>query len=100
MDNMTQQNASLVEETASASEEMANQARELLGMTEEFKISDSNQGGGSRTRHREIHLKAAEAGGMKTRSLRGDKPAAAAPTGTGQKKDLKDIMNEEGFDEF
>ena len=30
MDTMTQQNASLVEETASASEEMSNQAEELL----------------------------------------------------------------------
>lgn len=38
MDNMTQQNAALVEETASASESMASQARELKELTTRFKI--------------------------------------------------------------
>jgi methyl-accepting chemotaxis protein len=38
MDNMTQQNAALVEETASASESMASQARELKELTARFKI--------------------------------------------------------------
>ncbi len=42
MDNMTQHNASLVEETASASEEMANQAAELLDMVSSFKIRNQN----------------------------------------------------------
>ncbi len=40
LDNMTQQNAALVEETASASEEMAGQAQELLQMMHRFKTKN------------------------------------------------------------
>jgi len=38
LDNMTQQNAALVEETASASEEMSNQAQEMLALMKQFKV--------------------------------------------------------------
>jgi methyl-accepting chemotaxis protein len=41
LDNMTQHNAALVEETASASEEMANQAQELLNLMSRFMIRES-----------------------------------------------------------
>jgi methyl-accepting chemotaxis protein len=40
LDEMTQSNASLVEETASASEEMGNQAKDLLELIQNFKISE------------------------------------------------------------
>lgn len=41
IDNITQQNAALVEETAAASENVNNNARELLNIIEFFKIDDS-----------------------------------------------------------
>lgn len=44
MDNMTQQNAALVEETATASEEMANQAQELSRMMEQFTLRNNVNG--------------------------------------------------------
>ena len=42
MDNMTQQNSTLVEETASASEEMSNKVKELITLTNEFKVNHSS----------------------------------------------------------
>lgn len=39
LDNMTQHNAALVEETAGASEEMTNQARELITLITKFRIT-------------------------------------------------------------
>ena len=42
MDSMTQQNASLVEETAAASEEMSGHARNLNEMVEQFKLGQDN----------------------------------------------------------
>jgi methyl-accepting chemotaxis protein len=60
MDSMTQQNAALVEETASASEEMAGQARAMLEMMDTFKIRDTKKQDVFNTKHKEIHLKAAE----------------------------------------
>ena len=59
MDQMTQQNAALVEEVASASEEMANQAQEVLGMMQKFNISDERNREVFKKKHREIHLNAA-----------------------------------------
>lgn len=43
LDQMTQQNASLVEETASASEEMSNQAKELIEKTDKFTIHSGDE---------------------------------------------------------
>lgn len=43
LDQMTQQNAGLVEETSSASEEMAGQANELIRMMEKFRIRDTTK---------------------------------------------------------
>jgi methyl-accepting chemotaxis protein len=40
LDNMTQHNAALVEETAAASEEMSNQAQELMSLMSLFKIRE------------------------------------------------------------
>jgi len=57
---MTQQNAALVEETASASEEMANQAQELAGMMERFVIRDEISQKIYGTKHKELHLHAAD----------------------------------------
>ncbi len=45
LDTMTQQNASLVEETSSASEEMMNQAKELLEMVRKFRIRNARADG-------------------------------------------------------
>ena len=61
LDSMTQQNAGLVEETASASEEMANQAQELLAMMEKFKIRDELKTETYAAKHKELHLKSAQA---------------------------------------
>jgi methyl-accepting chemotaxis protein len=41
MDEMTQQNAALVEEATAASQSMADQAKQLAGMMERYKASDS-----------------------------------------------------------
>jgi methyl-accepting chemotaxis protein len=60
LDTMTQQNAALVEETASASEEMANQAQELAGMMERFVIRDEISQKIYGTKHKELHLHAAD----------------------------------------
>lgn len=60
LDTMTQQNAALVEETASASEEMANQAQELADMMERFVIRDEVSQKIYGTKHKELHLHAAD----------------------------------------
>jgi len=93
MDTMTQQNASLVEETASASEEMSNQAQELLALVERFKLNENDSSKTSQSTSqilihsdREKDVKPAE----KDFSVKKD-------TSNGE---LKDIMNEEGFEEF
>jgi methyl-accepting chemotaxis protein len=41
MDEMTQQNAALVEQATAASQSMADQARELTGMMEKYQVGDS-----------------------------------------------------------
>jgi methyl-accepting chemotaxis protein len=117
MDTMTQQNAALVEETASASEEMAGQAKEMQAMVERFKITDTTRDKTFTTRHKEVHLKAAE--------LQKKKPAAKPvangdrrpqkqeesavnerrkPAAEGQKPggpiSVKESLKEEGFEEF
>ena len=44
MDEMTQQNAALVEQATAASQSMADQARELTGMMEKYQVGDSGSG--------------------------------------------------------
>jgi methyl-accepting chemotaxis protein-1 (serine sensor receptor) len=104
LDSMTQQNASLVEETASASEEMSNQAQELLGLTERFTISEKTLSGAYGTKHKEVHVRAAEStkkiarGGDQEKK---DKPAAkSSEPGKGDRKGITDLMKEDGFEEF
>ncbi len=47
LDNMTQHNAALVEETAGASEEMSNQAQELVALISRFKIRETKPDSGA-----------------------------------------------------
>jgi methyl-accepting chemotaxis protein len=47
MDETTQQNAALVEETTSASQSMKDQARELMRQVEVFKTDGASEGTGS-----------------------------------------------------
>ncbi len=104
LDSMTQQNASLVEETASASEEMSNQAQELLGLTARFTISEKTLSGAYGTKHKEVHVRAAESAKKITRGgdqEKKDKPAAKSDdSGKGDRKGITDIMKEDGFEEF
>jgi len=114
MDSMTQQNAALVEETASASEQMAGQSKELQAMVERFKISDRTRDSVYSSKHKEVHLiKAAQQAVIKK-----EKPAAPAKEKTeraaeaaperrkaregkvGEGKGIKDVLKEEGFEEF
>jgi len=102
MDNMTQQNAALVEETASASEEMASQANELNGMVEKFKINQDELKNIYASKHREVHVTAAgtrapvkkDGNGAGKIAVEHHKPA------TKTEKDVAGLMKEEGFEEF
>jgi hypothetical protein len=96
LDNMTQQNAALVEETASASEEMANQAQELLSMMERFKIRETVESTAYSTRHRELHIKAARDAKTPPAATGVAKKKAAKPQKAGTPRTLKD----DGFIEF
>jgi len=106
LDNMTQQNAALVEETASASEEMTNQAQELLSMVQRFKIRESMQSNAFKKKHKEIHLQAASERKQEGRDDGNgrEKRLAYAPAGgTGKKagtESLKKVLTDEGFEEF
>ena len=110
LDSMTQQNAALVEETASAGEEMANQAQELLGMTQRFKLSNKFMDQGHLVKHKELHIKAAEraAAAKKAKDVSAapavNKPDAfvmdKAKTSQPQTREIKDVMAEDGFEEF
>src|SRR6056297_1789595 len=106
MDNMTQQNAALVEETASASEEMSNQAQELLSMMQQFKVRNENITKASGKQHRELHIKAAEAASQKKDDGNGrdredvQSHEAVASQARQQNKDVQGMMQDEGFEEF
>lgn len=101
MDNMTQQNASLVEETASASEEMANQAGELLEMVQRFRISDEIKSGTYNKKHRELHVTAATIPVTRVKSDKGNgngrNKSAETPTVSGS---MTEILKQEGSEEF
>jgi len=104
MDNMTQQNAALVEETASASEEMSNQAQELLTMMEKFKVRNENLEKGSG--RKKMHIKAAEKPVTKSNDGNGrdreevQTHEAMAAQAREKNQDVKNIMTDEGFEEF
>jgi len=98
LDNMTQQNAALVEETASAGEEMANQAQDLLGMTERFTVQSETETSHRPPRQKGIKSKHREAPAALTKKTG---MAEQKKPGTEDKnKDIKDLMSEEGFEEF
>ncbi|MFW5862119.1 MAG: methyl-accepting chemotaxis protein [Spirochaetota bacterium] len=104
MDNMTQQNAALVEETASASEEMSNQAQELLTMMEKFKVRNENLEKG--TGRKKMHIKAAEKAAAKSNEGNGrdrgevQTHEAMAAQAREKNQDVKSMMSDEGFEEF
>lgn len=93
MDNMTQQNAALVEETASASEEMANQAQELLELTKRFKVDGDAYDEG---RNKSIEIKSLHSAEKKKQ----EKTIDAEQALTDRKGDIGQAMKEEGFEEF
>jgi methyl-accepting chemotaxis protein len=99
LDTMTQQNAALVEETASASEEMSNQSQELIGMMEKFKIRDNVRNEVYSLKRKELHL---HTGGNEVirNDGNGRKRIAQAPAQQAKSKDIKDILTNEGFEEF
>ena len=105
MDNMTQQNAALVEETASASEEMSNQAQELLTMMEKFKIRNENLEKKT-TGRKQMHIKAAEKPVQKNDGGNGrgkgeeKSHEAMAAAAREKNQDVKSMMSDEGFEEF
>lgn len=104
LDTMTQQNASLVEETASASEEMSNQAQELLGLMNKFEIRKQSTSNANKSKRNEIHLQTTANKSVKKfdqRSLetqavseKVDKPADR------NGNEMKKLMQNEGFEEF
>jgi len=104
MDNMTQQNAALVEETASASEEMSNQAQELLTMMEKFKVRNENLE--KKSGKKRMHIKAAEKPVTKSNDGNGrDREEvktheAMAAQAREKNQDVKSMMTDEGFEEF
>lgn len=108
MDTMTQQNAALVEETASASEEMANQAQELMAMMQNFQVRDEYKSSmAGRQKQKQIHLKAAEAqreaGKASVDANKSAKPAQQQTQKAGTQQagsDMKNLMSDEGFEEF
>jgi len=93
LDTMTQQNAALVEETASASEEMANQAQELESMMERFVIREEISEKVYGTKHRELHLHAAETKKVAPKKVEKAKPKE-------EKKSANNKLIENGFEEF
>jgi methyl-accepting chemotaxis protein len=45
MDQLTQQNAAMVEETSAASRQLAEEADQLVMLLEEFRVEQQHQGG-------------------------------------------------------
>ena len=103
LDNMTQQNAALVEETASASEEMASQAQAMLEMMRQFKINSQNdnisraQFSSGRPHAMETVKKAAGNGGNGKQQ---SKPAAPAIPRHTTGSDIGSTLKGDGFEEF
>ncbi|HPS85695.1 MAG TPA: methyl-accepting chemotaxis protein [Spirochaetota bacterium] len=90
LDNMTQHNAALVEETAGASEEMSNQAQDLIALISRFRIREhSSAAGDAIFNHRVLPsgLIASQAGSAKIYS------------GTEEKK-VMPLNGHEGFEQF
>ncbi|MBN2038562.1 MAG: Tar ligand binding domain-containing protein [Spirochaetes bacterium] len=109
MDNMTQQNAALVEETASASEEMANQAQELLAMVENFKVRNSAFANLSQPAAEQFnnssHFQTGNPGSeYKKIDLKNihniSSGTSSSEIGNNIKQNFNRIMKEEGFEEF
>jgi len=98
LDNMTQQNAGLVEETASASEEMSSQAQELLSMMQKFKINDNGRNNGLSGSGNNIKLsvnRLSEKKVQQTEAVKKDKDG-----GGKDNKDIEEILSDEGFKQF
>ncbi len=102
MDQMTQNNASLVEETASASEEMANQAQELMGMVEKFKVKEGDSSSSQGMKH--LSFMDDKKGGQKkqgtTKTTVEKKQVKTGDAKPAEGDKLKQEMMNEGFEEF
>ncbi|MBN8218729.1 MAG: MCP four helix bundle domain-containing protein [Spirochaetes bacterium] len=106
LDQNTQQNSSLVEESASAAEELSSQAEELFAIVSQFKIGDVSNNAGHKIEKKAVHQvthapaapkQAAEHKSMTVHHADAKEAAAHAPAASGEKKkgDGKD-----GFVEF
>ena len=104
LDNMTQQNAALVEETASASEEMASQAQAMLEMMKQFKVNARDGGRVTVSRGGSGHGYAAKpAKNNAANDGNGRQPARAAAAAIPQHtagSDIGNSMRNDGFEEF
>jgi methyl-accepting chemotaxis protein len=103
LDGVTQQNAALVEETASASEEMANQAKELLGMTERFRIRETAMMSARESNHKDVRIHASDGGnGRSDADGNGRRKPAAVSAGHAIERidtgNLKPVQAREGFE--
>ncbi len=76
MDEVTQQNAALVEEAAAASEALDDQARQLEDLMAFFKVSDNEDAGGGSAREPARHAASRAPAGRKSAPPAAKKPAA------------------------
>jgi len=96
MDSMTQQNASLVEETASASEEMSNQAVELLELVKFFKIDESKgDSSWNNQTQKQVHM-ISTLDSKKSQS----ETKTVKPHSQGDKEVMDNLMADDGFEKF
>lgn len=100
LDNMTQQNSALVEETASASEEMSNQAEELLSTVQKFKVDANLVNQLLTTSQKTEHIESLHKQ-LKGKKVNVNGAQMHYSTGAGaSQKILSDVVKSEGFEEF
>ncbi len=104
MDTMTQNNATLVEETAATSEEMSNQAQEMIAMVARFKLDSGSTAIHQREQQKLISRRTGSSEESEKRTNEsGNSPAGNDTTKTPERKgagNLSELMEEDGFEEF
>ena len=95
MDEMTQKNASLVEEAAAASEEMGTQAQELNASVAFFKIDDRAEAGHAKQATTVVSHKPTNDGEMHKNGNGSDKTLTTLPQLT-----AKDVSDDANWEEF
>jgi methyl-accepting chemotaxis protein len=108
MDTMTQNNATLVEETAATSEEMSNQAQEMIAMVARFKLDGGSTEHHKREQQKLIERRRDRSGESEAKQAPGDgnrqhearKHEGAGTPGRKGNGNLSELMQQEGFEEF